>query len=204
MSNTIDFYFDFSSPYGYLGSKRIEAVARKHNRSVNWHPILLGAIFKVSGQAPLTSYPLKGDYAVHDFNRAAREHNIPYKFPDPFPIGAVAASRACCWLKASAETALNDMLTPFVHAIFKAYYVDGRNISELDEVLAVAQTIGIDKYALASGVSEQSIKDALKTAVDQAIKIGVFGAPTTIVDGELFWGNDRIEQIDRWLSRGGW
>ena len=204
MSNTIDFYFDFSSPYAYLGSTRIEALAQKHNRTINWHPILLGAIFKVSGQAPLTSYPLKGDYALHDFNRAAREHNIPYQFPDPFPIGAVAASRACCWLKASDNASENDKLTPFVHAIFKAYYVDGRNISELDEVLAVAQAVGIDKESLALGVGEQSVKDALKTAVDQAIKIGVFGAPTTLVDGELFWGNDRIEQMDRWLSRGGW
>jgi len=70
VSDTIDFYFDFSSPYGYLGSTRIEAVAQKHNRTVNWHPILLGAIFKVSGQAPLTTYPLKGDYAMRDFDRA--------------------------------------------------------------------------------------------------------------------------------------
>jgi len=204
MSNSIDFYFDFSSPYAYLGSTRIEAVADKHSRTVNWHPILLGAIFKISGQAPLTSYPLKGDYALHDFNRAAREYNIPYKLPDPFPIGAVAASRACCWLKASEDASINDKLTPFVHAVFKAYYVDGRNISEVDQVLAIADAVGIDTEALASGLTDQHIKDALKTAVDQAIEIGVFGAPTTVVDGEMFWGSDRIEQIDRWLSRGGW
>lgn len=204
MSNIIDFYFDFSSPYAYLGSTRIEAVAEKHNRTVNWQPILLGAIFKVSGQAPLTSYPLKGDYALHDFNRAAREHKVPYKFPDPFPIGAVAASRTCCWLKSSADASVKDKLSPFVHSAFKAYYVDGRNISELDEVLAIAQSVGIDKEALALGLTDQSIKDALKKAVEQAIEIGVFGAPTSVVDGEMFWGSDRIEQIDRWLSRGGW
>jgi len=204
MSDTIDFYFDFSSPYGYLGSTRIEAVAEKHGRTVSWHPILLGAIFKVSGQAPLTSYPLKGDYAIHDFNRAAREHNIPYTHPDPFPIGAVAASRACCWLKASEDASVNSKLTPFVHAIFKAYYVDGRNVSEPEQVLSIASEIGIDKDALASALGDQSVKDALKTAVDQAIQLGIFGAPTTVVDGELFWGSDRIDQIDRWLSRGGW
>jgi len=129
---------------------------------------------------------------------------IEHKQPEPFPIGAVAASRACCWLKSSNDTTLNAKLTPFVHATFKAYYVDGRNISEIDEVLAVAETVGIDKDALAAGLGDQSVKDALKTAVEQAIEIGVFGAPTTVVDGELFWGSDRIEQIDRWLSRGGW
>jgi len=173
MSNTIDFYFDFSSPYAFLGSRRIEAVAEKHGRTVIWQPILLGAIFKVSGQAPLTSYPLKGDYALHDFNRAAREHDVPYKLPDPFPIGAVAASRACCWIKASADTAINDKLTPFVHATFNAYYVEGRNISELDEVLSIANAIGIDAEALSLGLGDQNIKDALKTTVDQAIKIGI-------------------------------
>lgn len=204
MSNSIDFYFDFSSPYGYLGSTRIEAVAQKHERSVVWHPVLLGAIFKVSGQAPLTTYPLKGDYALHDFDRAAREYNTPFQQPAPFPIGAVAASRACCWLKASTDEKLSAKLTPFVHAVFKAYYVDGRNISEINEVLAIADSLGIDKDALASGLSDQDVKDALKSAVEHAIKIGVFGAPTMVVDGELFWGNDRIEQVDRWLGRGGW
>lgn len=204
MSKSIDFYFDFSSPYAYLGSTRIEAVAQKHGRTVNWQPILLGAIFKVSGQAPLTTYPLKGDYALRDFDRAAREHNTPYKLPDPFPIGAVAACRTCCWLKATSDATLNAKLTPFVHAVFKAYYVEGRNISELDEVLSIADSVGIDKESLAAGLGDQAIKDALKTAVQQAIEVGIFGAPTTVVDGELFWGSDRIEQIDRWLERGGW
>jgi len=85
MSSSIEFYFDFSSPYGYLGSQRIQAIADKHQRSVDWHPILLGAIFKVSGQAPLTTFPLKGDYAIMDFKRSAREVNLPYSHPEKFP-----------------------------------------------------------------------------------------------------------------------
>lgn len=204
MTKPIDFYFDFSSPYGYLASTRIEAIAEKHNRTVDWHPILLGAVFKVSGQAPLTSYPLKGDYALMDFARAAREHNTPYKHPDPFPIGAVAASRACCWIKASGNADIQEKLTPFVHAIFKAYYEEGRNISDADVVLAVAQNAGIDKDALATGITDQAVKDALRVAIENAIELGIFGSPTTVVDGELFWGSDRLEQIDRWLARGGW
>lgn len=204
MNKPIDFYFDFSSPYGYLASTRIEAIASKHDRSVAWHPILLGAIFKVSGQAPLTTYPLKGDYALMDFDRAAREHKTPFKQPDVFPVGAVAASRACCWLKASTDTTIAERLTPFVHAIFKSYYVDGRNIGDADEVLAIAANVGIDKDALAAGISEQPVKDALREAIENAIELGIFGSPTTVVDGELFWGSDRLEQVDRWLSRGGW
>jgi len=204
LNKTIDFYFDFSSPYGYLASTRIEAIATKHGRTVTWHPILLGAVFKVSGQAPLTTYPLKGAYALMDFDRAAREHNTPYKHPDAFPIGAVAASRACCWIKASNDTTVTDRLTPFVHAVFKAYYVDGQNISEADVVLNVAQSVGLDKDAMAIGIADQSVKDALRSAVENAIDIGIFGSPIAVIDGELFWGSDRLEQIDRWLTRGGW
>ncbi len=205
MSSPIDFYFDFSSPYGYLASTRIEAIAEKHGRSVNWQPILLGAIFKVSGQAPLTTYPLRGDYALHDFARSAREINIPFTMPDTFPVGAVAASRACCWLKASSDDQHdNSKLTEFVHAIFKAFYVDNQNIGDADVVLSVAESVHINKEAMAAGLADQSIKDALKTAVQQAIDRGVFGSPTTVVDDELFWGSDRLDQVDRWLSRGGW
>jgi len=204
MSKTLDFYFDFSSPYGYLASTRVEAIAQKHNREVVWHPILLGAVFKVSGQAPLTSYPLKGNYAIHDFDRAAREHKTPYNQPNPFPIGAVAASRTCCWINASEDANVNNKLTPFVHATFKAYYVEGRDISKAEEVLAIAEAVGLDKDALAEGVAEQSIKDALRNNVEQAIERGVFGSPTIVVDDEMFWGNDRLEQVDRWLTSGGW
>jgi len=205
MSSPIDFYFDFSSPYGYLASTRIEAIAEKHGRTVNWQPILLGAIFKVSGQAPLTTYPLRGAYALHDFARAARENNTPFQMPDPFPVGAVAASRACCWLKASDDPQHDHArLTKFVHGIFHAFYVDNQNISDVEVVLAVAKSVQINTEAMAAGLADQSIKDALKSAVEQAIERGIFGSPTTVVDEELFWGNDRLEQVDRWLSRGGW
>lgn len=204
MANSIDFYFDFSSPYGYLASTRIEAIAERYGRAVNWHPILLGAIFKVSGQAPLTTYPLRGEYAIHDFARAARENKTPYKQPDPFPVSTVAAARACCWIKQSNDSSVTAKLAPFVHATFKAYYVEGRNISEPDNILEIAESLDINKAALAEGLADQSIKDALKDAINQAMEVGVFGSPTTVIDGELFWGSDRLEQVDRWLSRGGW
>lgn len=204
MNNTIDFYFDFSSPYGYLASTRIEALAAKHDRSVVWKPILLGAIFKISGQAPLISYPLKGDYALKDFDRAAREHNTPFKQPDPFPIASIAVSRVCYWLKAISGGDQSEQLTEFVHAALSAYYVDGKNIGEPAEVLSIAESVGIDKNAVSEGIAEQTTKDALRNAVEDAIKLGVFGSPTCVVDGEMFWGSDRLEQLDRWLTRGGW
>lgn len=202
MSNSIDFYFDFSSPYGYLASTRIEDLANKHNRKVNWHPILLGAIFKVSGQAPLISYPLKGDYARIDFARSAREHNTPFSVPSVFPVGAVAAARTFYWLES--QTELSDKAVPFIHALYKSYYVDDQDISKPEVVLSVAESLGVNKDELSKALADQSVKDALRIEVENAIKLGVFGSPTMIVDEELFWGNDRLEQLDRWLAKGGW
>ena len=204
MSQTIEFYFDFSSPYGYLGSQQIQAVAKKHNRQIDWHPILLGAIFKVSGQAPLTTFPLKGDYAIMDFQRSAREVELPYKHPDKFPIATVAAARTVWWAKENEDNTVSDKTAELVQAFFKAYYVEGKDIGELDVVLDVAASIGINKDTLAAALQEPAVKDRLKNAVGDALDKKVFGSPMMIIDGESFWGNDRIEQVDRWLTRGGW
>jgi len=204
MNQTIEFYFDFSSPYGYLGSQQIQAVADKHNRQIDWHPILLGAIFKVSGQAPLTTYPLKGDYAIMDFQRSAREVKLPYTHPEKFPIATVAAARSVWWAKENPDNIINEKTDDLVQAFFKAYYVDGKDIGELEVALNVAASVGVDKDTLAAALQEPAVKDRLKSAVNDALDKKVFGSPMMIVDGESFWGNDRIEQLDRWLTRGGW
>ena len=91
-----------------------------------------------------------------------------------------------------------------VQAFFKAYYVDGKDIGDANVVLETASDLGIDKDTLAAALQEPTVKDRLKTAVNNALEKQVFGSPMMIVDGESFWGNDRIEQVDRWLTRGGW
>ncbi len=204
MAKAIDFYFDFSSPYGYLASTRIEGIAAKHGFDVNWHPILLGAVFKVSGQAPLTTIPIKGDYSIMDFDRSARENNTPFNAPDPFPIATVAASRAYYWMNEHADDAISSKADEYLHAMFKAYYVDGHNISKPEVLAAVAGDLGFDTAQLADALGQQAVKDRLKQAVDDAIARGVFGSPMMYVGDEAFWGNDRLEQLDRWLEKGGW
>ncbi len=204
MTKTIEFYFDFSSPYGYLGAQRIQELAEKHQRVIDWQPVLLGVIFKVSGQAPLTTFPLKGDYAIMDFQRSARELNLPYVHPKKFPIATVAAARSVWWVKEHDDSAIHSLTTALVQAFFKAYYVDGQDLGDAEVVLETAASVGIDRDALANAVQEDAVKERLKTAVSDALDKKVFGSPMMIVDGESFWGNDRIEQLDRWLSRGGW
>ncbi|MFK7858698.1 MAG: 2-hydroxychromene-2-carboxylate isomerase [Granulosicoccus sp.] len=204
MSKTIDFYFDYSSPFGYLASERIEAIAQKHDRAIVWHPLLLGAIFKVTKQAPLTQAPLKGDYSIHDFSRSAREHKLTYKHPDPFPIATVWACRATLWLRDNADASIRAHTTPFVHAVFRAFYTQGQDISDQTVLSTIASSLGIDQNQMGAALGEQSIKDALRREVDDAVNTGIFGSPMMIVDNEPFWGHDRLEQLDRWLDTGGW
>jgi len=200
MTKTVDFYFDFSSPYGYLASTRIESIAQAHGREVNWKPILLGFIFKVTEGKPLVSFPLKGEYSVLDMKRTARELDIPFSMPGKFPLGAVAASRAVLW----SQKHHADSATPLIHELYKNYFVDDLDISDVATVLKAASNCGLDPDELSAALEDSAIKAMLKSAVDEAIAGGVFGSPFIVIDGEPFWGHDRLPQVERWLASGGW
>jgi len=204
MAKPIDFYFDFSSPYAYLASKRIEALAKKFDRDVNWHPILLGIIFKTTGNMPLTMQPLKGDYAIRDFIRTAREQGISYEQPSTFPIASQAPCRVFYWLNEHGDEAHRALATPFLHAAFNAYFDNDRNISDPSTTVEIAVETGVDQTAVETALDNPAVKDRLKEAVAAAIERGVFGAPLMFVDDEPFWGHDRLEQMERWLQSGGW
>ncbi|HEV3007711.1 MAG TPA: DsbA family protein, partial [Burkholderiales bacterium] len=135
MKAPIDFYFDFSSPYGYLAASKIEALAAKYGRPVKWRPMLLGVAFKATGSVPLPSIPLKGDYAKRDFLRSARFHDVAFRLPEPFPIPTVAACRA---FYGSPE----EKRVPLAKALYRAYFADNVNIGEADNVLKVAAGVG--------------------------------------------------------------
>lgn len=200
MSAPIDFYFDYSSPYGYFGSCRIEALAAKYGREVVWRPILLGAVFKVTGGQPLPTVPLKGDYARRDILRCARYYGIPLKIPSKFPVATQAPARATYWLwdrdpaKAKALAA----------ALFRAYFVEDRDISSPEVTAEVAAGVGLDGEALRAALQEPAVKERVRAETDAALARGVFGSPFFIVDGEPFWGVDRMDQLERWLETGGW
>jgi len=198
MPESIEFYFDFSSPYAYLASEQIEALAARYGRSVDFRPVLLGAAFKASGQQVLVDVPMKGDYSRHDFARSARFAGVPFRMPEPFPIGTVGAARAYLWLKDTDPA----RATAFLHAAFRAYFVDGLNISEPGVLTGVLRQVGADPQRAADAIAQPAIKERLKALVDESLSRGVFGAPFLFIDGEPFWGNDRLPQVERWLARG--
>ena len=196
----IDFYFDFSSPYGYLLSERIDDLAARFGRRVHWHPILLGVVFQATGGAPLTlQNPAKAAYSLHDFARSARFMGVAYRHPTLFPLPTQNAARAFYWLHGQ-DCAL---ARRFAHAVYRALFVDDRDISAPDTVLEIATNLGVDRNSLVAALQSPEIKARLKDEVDNAMKAGVFGSPHVIIDGEAFFGADRLPQIEKWLETGG-
>lgn len=200
MANPIEFYFDFSSPYGYLASTRIDDLASHYGRTVKWRPMLLGAAFKESGQRPLLDIPMKGEYSKRDFARFARMLNLKFRLPATFPFMAANPSRAFYWL----DDRDAGLAKRFARAIFRQAYTDGRDVTSVDFVCDLAQGMGVDREALKAGITSPEGKERLRAEVDAAVKRGVFGSPFIFVDGEPFWGADRLSQVEEWLVTGGW
>ena len=195
----IDFFFDFSSPYGYLGAEKIDDIAARHGRVVEWHPILLGVVFRATGGAPLTEIPIKGDYSKHDFARSARFLGVPFKFPSRFPLATHNAARAFLWLTDRDNTLAKN----FARAVYRAYFAEDTDIANTDNLLGIADSMGVDRPSLQQAMADPAVKERLRAENDAALARGVFGSPFFFVDGEPFWGSDRLPQIDRWLETGG-
>ena len=199
MPQPIEFFFDFSSPYGYLASRKIDEIGAKHGREVVWKPILLGAVFKLTGAQPLVQIPMKSDYVARDFARFARLLDVEFKMPANFPFSSIHAVRSFWWAESQSPKLAHDLAQ---HLYNKAF--SGNDIASAQAVAAAADEIGIDSAALLAGIESQEVKDRTRVESDAAIARGVFGSPYIIIDGEPFWGADRLDQVEKWLETGGW
>lgn len=189
----VDVYFDYASPFAYLGCHRAEQLLGDHAR---WHPMLLGAVFKQFGTADVpmfTQNSAKRRHTTLDLERQAAEAGATYRFPTRFPMRTVLALRVTLAAKAH-ESAEGRRL---VHALFQAYWAEDRDISDPVELARICDAQGFDGSALIAAAGEPGTKQALFAATDAAIKAGVFGAPTFVVHTDagpqLFWGADRLE-----------
>lgn len=199
-AKAIDFYLEFSSPYGYIASQLAEDFEKRLGRPLRWRPMLLGPVFKITGQAPLVDIPLKGEYSKRDFTRTARLHKVPYRHPEKFPINTVAGCRAFYW----ADDQDAAKARALAKALYRAYFVEGTDISAAPTVVEIAKSVGLDGAALARALEDPALKARTFKEVEAAIAAGVFGSPFFIVDGEPFWGVDRMPMIEEWVRTGGW
>ncbi|WP_181233039.1 2-hydroxychromene-2-carboxylate isomerase [Enhygromyxa salina] len=189
----VDVYFDYASPFAYLGCHRAEQLL---GDSARWHPMLLGAVFKQVGMVDVPMFTLSAAKRRHtqlDLERQAAESGAPYRFPTRFPMRTVLALRVTLAARAH-ETREGRRL---VHALFRAYWADDRDISDPAELTRIADELGLDGAGLVAAAGEPSAKQALFATTNAAVEAGVFGAPTFVVHTptgpELFWGADRLE-----------
>jgi len=190
----IEFFYDFASPYSYLASTRMEGLEKRTGVPVIWRPFALGHVFKETGNAMTASIPAKAKYMIADLKRWAEFYQAPFQWPSLFPLRSVPALRA-----ALAAEELGQLLQ-LSAALFQAYWTEGQDLSQTTVLQKIADSLGLPGAKIAARIEDQEIKDKLRANTEEAVRRGAFGAPTFFVGEEMFWGNDRIEMVERFLQ----
>jgi len=198
MSAPLDFWFDFASTYSYPAAARIGALAAHADVRVRFRPFLLGPIFKSQGwtTSPFNLYPAKGRHMWRDLERLCADLDIPFRRPDPFPQNSLLAARVAL---AALDHSWGEA---FCVALFRAQFGDGRRIDDAGAIGEVLAGLQIDPQPVLAAARSEANKARLRAQTEEAQQRGLFGAPSfTTADGELFWGNDRLEAALRWARR---
>jgi len=194
----IDFFYEFASTYSYLAAMRIDDLALEYDVDVRWRPFLLGPIFKAQGwdTSPFNVYPDKGRYMARDLERLAEAQGLPkFKMPKTFPAHSILPSRVALCFK-------GEMRAAFSRAAYDAEFAAGKDIADPKVIEAVLTALGEDAAKIFEKVNTQPIKDALRAETEAAQKLKIFGAPAFVTeDGEMFWGNDRLEMALDWAAK---
>jgi 2-hydroxychromene-2-carboxylate isomerase len=191
MTKQIEFYFDYGSPFSYLADTQLPAMAHRNGAEIVYRPILLGGIFKATGNASPITIPAKGKYMMLELDRWARQYGVEMKMNPHFPFNTIRLMRG-------AVAALQQKRFAAYHsAMFRAVWSEGRNLGKEDALRELLQSAAIDP----ASIDGDEIKTQLRANTDQAVARGAFGAPTFFVNGEIFWGNDRLDFVEAALKR---
>jgi len=195
---SLEFWFEFGSTYSYLSAARIEGVAAAAGVPVRWEPFLLGPIFAEQGwdDSPFNIYPAKGRYMWRDMERLCAKYRITFAKPSRFPRNGLLAARIACLAKATAEP----WLPEFTRAVFRANFAEDREIGDAAEIRSILDSLGQPGSQLVEQAQAPDNKRRLRDQTRRAIELGIFGAPSFVVDEELFWGNDRLEDALAWTG----
>src|SRR6185369_14258116 len=195
MAQQVEFFFDYGSPFSYLADTQLAALAQRTGATVVYRPMLLGAVLKETGNASPMTVPAKGRYMGVELQRWARHYGVPFAANSFFPIntmrlmrGAVAAQQADCFAQ-------------YHRAIYPAFWVDGANLGELEVIRVVLSQAGLNADLILARMEEPDVKAQLRLNTEEAVRRGVFGAPTFFVGEEMFWGNDRLTFVEEALTQ---
>jgi 2-hydroxychromene-2-carboxylate isomerase len=200
--NPIQFYFDFISPFGYFASLRIDDLAGRYGRQVEWTSMLVGvSVLKVMGIPAIVDLPLKGAYVVNDARRYARQHRVAFNRPSPSATSRpLEAGRVFAWANETDPAAAKRL----AGLIFRSYFVDGLDIAQDKVLSACVSEAGLSWQAFEAARAEGTPAAQLRRNVGESIERGVFGSPFFVVDGEPFFGLEKLPLLEEWLATGGW
>jgi 2-hydroxychromene-2-carboxylate isomerase len=193
---SVRFFFDFTSPYTYLATTRVDDLVARTGAEVTWIPVFLAGIMKATGNQPPALVPARGMYMLQDLSRWADFYGVPFRMPANFPVNSLSALRAAAALRAERE----ERYRAFVDACFRAVWVDGVDLADRANVVALADAA--DRDLVAASFDDPRWKDAVKKSTDEAVAAGAFGVPSFVVgDDELFFGNDRLDLLARRIMK---
>lgn len=194
MPRTLELYFDYGSPYSYLADTQVEAIAQRAGATLVRKPMLLGGVFKATGNHSPAELPQKSAWSAFDMPLWARHYGVPFQRNPFFPVNTLALMRG------AAAAQIDGLFERYHPAVFKAMWVEGRNLNDMKEVVAVLSAAGLDPEKFGARLQDQDVKDRLKATTDEAVARGVFGAPTCFVDNMMFFGNDRLPFVEMALK----
>ena len=192
---TLEFWFEFASPYSYVAAMRIADLCRDGGVPLAWRPFLLGPIFQLQGwtDSHFNLYPRRGDYMWRDLERLTLKFGLPWRKPTHFPRGSTIAARVVAAYADEAWTG------DFVRAVYVANFGENREIGERAEVASIVRALGQTESVLEHALDEAH-RPLLRAATDRAIALGIFGAPNCVVGEELFWGEESLEDAVAWAA----
>lgn len=193
MTKAVEFLFDFGSPTSYLAYKQLPKIAARHGARIIWTPILLGAVFKATGNASPAMVPLKARYMNNDLARFAKRYGVVLNFNSHFPVNTLPLMRGAVAYQATNQFDI------YVNAMFDAMWAHPRNLNDQSEIAHVLNDIGIKPGDFLTQIERPDVKEKLKANTESAVARGVFGAPTFFVNGDMFFGQDRLDFVEEKL-----
>lgn len=194
MAKTLEFFFDYGSPTSYLAHVQLAGIAGRTGAEVVRRPMLLGGVFKATGNQTPVAIPAKGAYMLADMTRMAKHLGAPFTMNPYFIINTLPLMRGAIAAQADGNFEAYDK------AMWQAMWVDGENMGEVEVIGKVLKAAGLDPAAFAARIQDQAVKDGLIAATEEAVERGAFGAPTCFVGDEMFFGSDRMDYVERALA----
>jgi len=193
----VEFYFDLGSPYSYIGFHRIQHIAKQYQAEIIWKPMLLGGVFKATGNSSPMTVPAKARYSIIDMGRWSKLWNIPVQMNPSFPINTLNLMR----IITAVQLYQPERFLEVLNGLFDAMFGHPKNLNDINELITLGSSLDLSAEQIQAWLSDDQVKTQLKQITEEAIERGIFGAPTWFVGKEIFWGIDHLHFVEMELAK---